>query len=171
MEEQTKTKLDEQKDGELIKQWEKEAKEMTIGSLPSFIEKLTTHYEHDYGTVCRAIACVAIASANATMRTPACDGITGFQAGCIQWDMIRLWGIFNSVTGLKIIDHDELLYPHNEAEFRTISRNVWVKVQKEARDKLKYNPNANPSVIKHWNTIVDGKIPFGLTLESEGKDA
>ena len=64
------------------KEWMKRARDMTMADLPEFLRELTEDYDHDYGTICHAIAAAAVAAAWSVERTPQ-GGITGFQAGAI----------------------------------------------------------------------------------------
>jgi hypothetical protein len=118
------------------KEWFKEANEMTLEKLPDFLKKLTENYEHDYGTICHAIAAAAIAAAWAVERMPQ-GGITGFQAGCIMWEFIKHWNFSYNKTGLGLIDYDNFLYPQYADRFdKTISSDIWAAIQKEAKAKL-----------------------------------
>src|SRR6266550_4316712 len=45
--------------------WYDEAQKMTAEQLPAFIQHLLTDYDHDYGTICHAVAAAAIAGAQA----------------------------------------------------------------------------------------------------------
>ena len=125
-----------EKDG-IQKQWFKEAKGMTMDTLPGFLKKLTQDYQHDYGTICHAITAGAVATAWAMDRCPN-GGITGFQAGCVMWGMIRQWNYSHNKTGLRLIDYDNFLYPQYENEYeKTLSPDTWAAIQKEAKANLK----------------------------------
>lgn len=224
-------------------EWFKEANSsMTPEKFPEFFRHLSEDYVHDYGTVCHAMAAVALAAMWAFNNSEgARGGITGFQAGCVMWQVIREWNYKNNKTGLRIQDMDNLLYPQYEYKFNTIDKDVWKAVQEEARSRIKesveahkkyisdmkqyqkdvekfkvdvkqfetehpeypkyednpkfyehlgagtaeewdkerekeksgfmfaprepYDSAAHPEVVKHWESIVAGKIPFGLRLE------
>lgn len=148
--------------------WYEEAKgpEMSLKTLPTFLEKLSTRYKHDYGTICHAIAAGALAAARAMDRTDQ-GGITGFQAGAIMWQFIRHWGL--STDGpLAMIRYNDMLYPQYEKRFdRTISKDVWEDLQATAKKYLVDSPDAHPDIITHWQSVVDGKIPFGYTVKED----
>ena len=223
-------------------EWYKEAKKQTVETLPEFVRHLTEDYSHDYGTICHAVAAAGIAAMYAVDNSPT-GGITGFQAGCIMWKVIREWNFQNNKTGLKILDYDNLLYPQYKASFISISSEIWESVKKEAQNKINQNndkvekwkvahdkwvvdmekfkvdvvewqkqhpeyptyednpkfyehlgfgtekewdeetekqesgfmfaptepcnPSASPNVITHWQSIVNGNVPFGLKIEEE----
>jgi hypothetical protein len=223
-------------------EWYKEAKKQAVETLPEFVRHLTEDYSHDYGTICHAVAAAGIAAMYAVDNSPT-GGITGFQAGCIMWQVIREWNFQNNKTGLKILDYDNLLYPQYKASFVSISSKIWESVKKEAQNKINQNndkvekwkvahdkwaidmekfkvdvvewqkqhpeyptyednpkfyehlcfgtekewdeetkkqesgfmfaptepcnPSANPNVIAHWKSIVNGNVPFGLKIEEE----
>ena len=117
-------------------EWYKEAKEMSLDKLPEFLRKLTEDYGHDYGTICHAMTAGAIATMWAINKSPT-GGITGFQAGYIMWQFIRQWNYSSNKTGLKLIDYDNFLYPQYEDKFeKTISKETWNAIQKQAKENL-----------------------------------
>jgi hypothetical protein len=150
------------------KDWYKQAKEMRPEDLPNFINRLLDDYEHDYGTICHALTAGAIATLYA-MNNYEQGGITGFQAGCIMWEFIKNWNYTDNKTSLKITDFDKMLYPQYANSFeKTLSSTTWEALRKEAEVLLEENKDASPIVIQHWKSIIDGNIPFGYKLESEG---
>jgi len=160
MEKQTITE-----ESEIHKEWAKEVAEMTMEKLLEFIRKLTNDYNHDYGTVCHAVACAAIAAAKAVMRTDACNGITGFQAGAIQWEIIKLWGLYPEGSNLRMIDYNDLLYPQYWYKFKAIKPSVWEETKKKAKKLLAVENYGSELVRKHWQSIVNDVVPFGLLVE------
>ena len=147
----------------LEKEWFKKAANQTFETLPDFMNHIMNDYCHDYGTVCHAIATCAIAAAHAANNTNgACGGITGFQASFVMWDFIKQWQYSSNKTGLKIIDYDDMLYPQNGYKFsKTMSESLWREIQKQAKEELKNRQNVAEIVVKHWQNIVNGKVPFG----------
>lgn len=147
----------------LEKEWFKEAREQTFETLPNFIKHVMDDYEHSYGTVCHAISACAIAAAWAADRMEgACGGITGFQSGFVMWDFIRQWQYTDNKTGLSIVNWDNMLFPQYEHIFdKEISKSIWENIQEQAKENLKNAPDAAESVVEHWKSIADGKVPFG----------
>ena len=84
----------------LKESWKERAKNMTLEELPAFIQELMEH-DHDYGTVCHAIALSAVATAWAANKT-AQGGITGFQAGAVMWEFIKNWSYSSNKTGMRL---------------------------------------------------------------------
>lgn len=154
-----------------IEEWFQQAKKQTLETLPEFIRHLMADYHHDYGTIVHAMTACAIATVWACDRTDQ-GGITGFQAGFLMWGFIRHWSFENNKTGLRILNYDDLLFPQYESKFdKTISPEVWECVQKQAREYLKGIDGKEPftadSVVAHWKSIVDGKVPFGFTVKED----
>ncbi len=148
----------------ISEEWYEETKEMTMDKLPEFLRKLTEDYEHDYETICHAIAAGAIATAWAINSTPQ-GGITGFQAGCIMWMFIRHWTYSHNKLGLRIIDYDNLLYPQYEEKFqKTITPAIWEELQNEVKKLLDSGRRPADAVYEHWLRIANGEVPFGLTI-------
>jgi hypothetical protein len=151
----------------LKEEWRTRAKTTTLASLPQFLSDLTTKYEHDYGTICHAMTFAALAAMYAVNHSSQ-GGVTGFQAGCIMWGVIREWSYSSNKTGMKLINYDEFLYPqHGPRAQKTFSRGTWEALKKEAADKLKQSNQAivSPNVWQHWESIVAGCTPFGYTVE------
>lgn len=155
-------------DMHLEKEWFKTAKEMTIDELPTFIDHVMGDYKHDYGTLCHAIASCALAAAYAANRHK--NGcITGFQAGFTLFDFIREWQYPSNKAGLKIINYDDMLFPQHEYKFqKTIKKSTWESLQEEAQ-KLLDEPGTfvHPAVMEHWESIVNGRVPFGYAVEEK----
>lgn len=156
-------------DMHIEKEWFSEAGRQTTETLMDFINHVMNDYIHDYGTVCHAIGACAIAAAWAANKSDgARGGITGFQAGFVMWDFIRQWQFPNNKCGMKIVDYDNMLYPQYEYKFaKTISKDVWNQLKKQAAEKLTDCEHCHPDVIDHWKSIVNGNIPFGYNVLEE----
>jgi hypothetical protein len=114
-------------------EWQAKAKAATIETLPAFLTELTEKYQHDYGTICHAVAIAAVAAAWSVDHSPT-GGITGFQAGCIMWQFIREWNCSSNKTGMRLLDYDNFLYPQYADKFRKVlSADTWEAIQKEAQ--------------------------------------
>lgn len=148
------------------KEWFAEARKMTMEDLPAFMDKMMNGYIHDYGTACHAVSACAIAAAWAAADK---EGITGFQAGFVMWDFILNWTKTHNECGLRLIDYDDMLYPQYEYKFnnQTISSDNWERIQAKAKENLEKNPDACPDVIQHWQSIVNGSVPFGYSVSDE----
>ncbi len=160
-------KLQEENSKDLIEQWNKEAKGIkTPDELAQFVTKLTTEYEHDYGTIVRAVTAAMLAGFSVVDKSPQ-GGITGFQAGFIGWDMVKE---FMSIQGAaKILDYDNLLYPQYADKFeKTLTAEIWGVTQQKAKDNLaESNEHTNHNVISHWESIAAGELPFGFVIKQK----
>lgn len=148
------------------KEWYNRARNMkTQEQLTVFMEELQS-LGHDYGTICHALAASALA-ASWVMNASPHGGITGFQAGAVLWEFIRHWD-GKEDHPMRLVDFETMLYPQSRDKYRTISRETWAWLQRQAESKLKDTPEAHPNVKRHWKSIaMDGIIPFGYSLESE----
>jgi hypothetical protein len=143
-------------------EWYKESPK-NIEELAAFITRLLGDYQHDYGTICHALAAGAIATCK-MMDNSAQGGITGFQAGAIMWEFMKHWNDIGLPA--RLIDFNNLLYPQYEYEFNSISEDTWSYIREEARKKLSDRENlVHPDVYAHWKSIADGKVPFGLRIK------
>ena len=160
-------------DMHLEKEWHEEAKKQTLETLPKFIDHLMHDYDHDYGTIVKAMACAMFATFNiCNEMDEGYNGLTGFQASFIPWQIMTELGIFNSKSGKRIQLFDDLLFPQYEHKFNCISTEVWEEVQELAKENYKDAEAHNfklvhPSVVEHWKSIIDGKVPFGLKVVDE----
>lgn len=148
-------------------EWYEQCKEQTIETLPSFLNHILGDYKHDYGTICHALAAGSVATLWA-MNNHKNAGITGFQAGAVMWEFIRHWNRTNNKTGLRLVDFDNMLYPQYSDEFqKTISKDTWEHLQKEASKNISENGRAHIEVVAHWKQIVNGRVPFGYSITTE----
>lgn len=149
-------------------QWYIDAKEHTLETLPAFLNHLLNDYEHDYGTICHALAAGAIATMKAMNKTPQ-GGITGFQAGAIMWEFIKNWMHFDGP--MRLLTYKDMLYPLNEDTYMTISKDTHEWLIKEAKDRLSLSKEENEFISQnirdHWEKIAAGEVPFGYKLKDE----
>lgn len=147
--------------------WFEEARKMTIENLPNFIERIIHGYNHDYGTACHAVSACAVATAWATCGDENI-GLSGFQAGFVMWDFIRQWMYMYNECGMKLIDYDNFLYPqYAEKMDKTINKSTWEQLQKRAKELIATDNDACLRVQLHWQSIVDGIVPFGYRVLDE----
>lgn len=153
----------------LEKEWFADAHKQTLETLPEFMRHVMNDYEHDYGTVCHAVAACAIAAAWAANNADgARGGITGFQAGFVMWDFIRQWSYPSVKTTMRILNYDDMLYPQYEYKYqKTIDSDTWKLLQKAAKKNLEEKDYAHKDVVDHWKSIVDGNVPFGYTVKED----
>ena len=132
--------------------------------LTKFLKDVETNYNCGYGEAPRAMAqaCLAVGYYLSDKF-----GITGFQAGFVMWDFICDWRYRHNKCGLIIVDYDDMLYPQYDYRFeKTISRYTWEALQKQALENLeKDSEYAHPNVIEHWQSIVDGIVPFDYKVK------
>lgn len=146
------------------KEWFEEAYHIKAENLPAFYKKMVHGYNHDYGTACHAVAACALAAAWAACGEDE-TGLTGFQAGFVMWDFIKNWIKTGNKCGLKLVDYDDMLFPqYKEKMDKTIRQSNWDYIQSEAKKNLENSHDAHPEVIKHWQSIVAGNVPFGYRV-------
>lgn len=150
-------------DSKVHEGWYKDVK-FTLKDIPLFLKALLEDYEHDYGTICHAIAAGAVQTARAMNRHEAA-GITGFQASQIMWLFIRHWS--GKKGPMRLVGFEQMLYPQYAKDFeKVIDQNTWEYLQAEAKKNLEgFTHLGSPKVRAHWQSIVDGKVPFGYTVE------
>lgn len=142
---------------------EKRKEIKSFEDLTDFLKHVTENCNGGYGEAPRAIAQASLAVA---WYLASEFGITGFQAGVVMWGFIRDWSFSDNKCGMKIVDYDNMLYPQYDDKFdKTISRDTWEAIQKEAAARLEKDRNlAHPRVVAHWESIVKGNVPFGYVV-------
>ena len=137
----------------------------TRKDLDKLLKEVIADKDLDYGKTVYAISSCMMATLNYVDRN--LGGISGFQAGCIGWEMVKKYLVPSNKTSLKIIDYDKMLYPQYEYEFvdKEIPKELWTQLQKEANRMLAEVDYASPQVIEHWKSIVAGIVPFGYKVK------
>lgn len=146
------------------KAWYEEARKQTLETLPEFVKRLATSYQHDYGTICHACAAAAVGAASAVERGPQ-GGITGFQGSAVMWEFITHWQRYEGP--MRLVRYEQLLYPQNLADQHTLSRDTFTWLQQQAKSKLREKGQAHPDVVKHWEALAAGTVPEGYRLEAK----
>ena len=155
-------------------EWYETAKAMpgNAGSLSVFVDRLMREYQHDYGTICHAVAAAGLAAMRCVSRQPEWGGITGFQAGAIMWELIERWGQFSDGPK-RMLSYRDLLYPQRRDKFTEISAETWAWAQAEAKKTLAESNGMCSNVNTHMESVAAGVVPFGLTVApvpDEGAD-
>lgn len=88
------------------------------------------------------------------------------------WSLFSSIGRYDRASYIRITDYDYLLNPFSEKLFeKSIPPTVWVALQLQAKQALKHAEENNVtiarSVKEHIESIIDGKLPFGFTLDEE----
>lgn len=144
--------------------YEKADKVKTKEQLDELLTEVIKSKDLDYGEIVYAMSACMIATAKYIDRSDV-GGITGFQASFVGWEMIKEF-FHESKIGMRLVDYENMLYPQYERDFKkTISQDTWESLQKQAEINLKESPDAHPKVIKHWKSIVEGKVPFGYKVK------
>jgi len=89
------------------------------------------------------------------------------KAGAIMWNFIRHWMPEFAFSPLRILIYEDLLYPQFERNFRTIDDSINVWIVDQAKRLLESQKASSPTLKAHWQSIVDGYIPYGLELEKD----
>jgi len=142
-----------------------EVRPKTPDELAAFVRTLLTEYSHDYGTICHAAAAAALAACWTVNADPTQGGITGFQSGAIMWEFIKRWQHLEGPA--RLLRMSDMLYPHYEDKFRTLSPETFKWLKDEAKKKLAERPDSSPDNLAHWKSIVDGAVPFGYKVADQ----
>ena len=152
--------------------WDKEAKEVqTPDDLKEFCEKLINHcQELDMPDFYEETANSTGSMAYAVCKMCAAQyGLSNWQMGSIMWDIIDKLILTEHECGLEIKNYSDMLYPQYEHRFaKTISKDTWQLLQQKAKEKIESNKTtkfpANEEAVNHWQSIVNGKVPFGYAV-------
>lgn len=151
---------------ELEKEWYKEVDTLTTKSkFNEFIKKLTSGYEHDFGTSLCALACIV----NATIRFYG-QGLTPMQASYLMWKIIRKTFNFDDKIGLQLIQYEKLFYTDYAQSFELhIDNNQHKTIMFTASENLRKYPNADRKIIEHWKKLANGWLPENIVVYGEEK--
>jgi len=111
-----------------------------------------------------AVGACAVAAAWAANSHERAGGITGFQASFVMWTFIQQW--MRKKSPMRLFDYEDMLFPQYEERFqRKISKDTWEWLRSEAKKRLS-SDGVHPNVRAHWQSIVDGRVPFGYAVEN-----
>lgn len=135
----------------------------TVAELAAYITSLTDR-PHDYGTCVYAMSLAATAAFNHVAHRL---GVTGFQAGCADLDILRRT---RSMEGpFILLKGEDMLYPQYDLheKLRTAMAEWGAWAGGEARKKLAESKreNVHPDVWTHWE-----RLAITAPAEEEGRD-
>lgn len=123
---------------------------LTKKQLGEYVASLATRTDYDYGTCVYAVSMAAVATFNYMARVL---GITGFQSGCADFDILRRTHNINGP--FILLKGEDALYPQydlpDRLEKALASWRPWLK--EEAEKKLLESPDAHPNVVDHWKAL------------------
>lgn len=140
----------------------------SIEDLCALIKEVENNFHVDYETTPKAIGAVCSTIADYLSNKL---GLTGYQYNVVMWTFICSYMYGNIRTGIELVNYDKMLCPDTEEKFnKYISSNTWKNLQKEAQknlDNYKNNKLVHPSLeyVKHWQSIIDGQVPFGYKVK------
>ena len=153
----------EKNDG-LDKEWMEAAESMEdINDYAEFLRHLVEDYKHSYDSIVDAIIAAMMGVFN-VIDESGCGGITGFQASCVAWTVFKR---LLCVEGpLQMIRFERMLYANCDEEFKIrLTRQAWEWVQDEAKRMLENADVLADAAVKHLESIVAGRVPYGIELE------
>lgn len=140
----------------------------TIDELCSWMEERMEELdrmdpEEAYNAAVKTFRDILVATLDTLDRQPQ-GGITGFMHEWIV-KMFMVKELYpDSRCGVRVLDLDDMLYPQNREMFMTVDSETWATLQGMALEKSRMHPGAHPDVMAHWQSIVDGKVPFGMVV-------
>ncbi len=138
----------------------------TIDDLTTFIQRIESECNTGYGQSARAIAQASVAT---FYYLAGKMGITGYQASCALWDVIRDVNYTDNKCGMKLVDYDKMLFPQYDYVFeKKISSDTWELLQSQAKNNLTRNLEfCHDAVVNHWENIANGMVPFGYVVSDD----
>lgn len=138
--------------------------------LYGYISDVTDNYNYGYEISAEAAAQALVATADYIFKKM---GMTGFQASWIALNFYAEIMHPNLKTMLRVINFDDMIYPQCGRRFdKVISSDTWKQIQNYAKSELDKlveckDEYIHPAVKAHWESIVEGNVPFGYTVEDE----
>jgi len=143
--------------------WAREAVEVdTPLKLAGFVARLRSNKDAKENIVQAVHAAMRAAFSAVTSRHPC----TYEQAEQLGWLLVRDLFLVGG-SPLRLINYAELLHPQYEEKFTTIPPATWAEVQQHARTMLTHPlaQYASEEARRHWQSIADGNVPFGLKVQ------
>lgn len=151
-----------------IEEYLEEAKKQTPSTVGEFIQKLSKE-KFTYNSEVNYTMVAMVAAQSAISNRSDSAGMTGFQASCLYLSLADQLLVKDPGSPVGITLYEQMLYPYYKDNFtsRTISSDTFEWLQNKARILLQeFTPDdVLPSVIKHWNSIANGKAPFGYKVK------
>ncbi len=165
-----KSLLEESNEFKKLKQKWFNFKPKTEQELFDFIHELTTEYVNDYGTCVHM--CVALMKAMFNYFDEL-EGMTGFQVGCMKWEVLQeIFGV-NDEIGMKLLRYENMLYPQYDKEFSKIiideqQRNKIIQLAKKELREADVD-FIHPNVLMRWQQLAAGILPDYVEVEQHDK--
>lgn len=137
----------------------------SIDKFNSFYKEITNQPINEGNIVEMASAFILAAANTLVQKYP--KMFTKDRSGEIMWNFIRSWLPEFSFSPLRMLIYEDLLYPQFARNFKTISQDIFEWIQNTAKNHLERHKDASPDLKVHWQSIIDGQIPYGLILEEE----
>lgn len=150
--------ISEEDNQDLLKQWKREARKVTPENVGEFIQKLANEYVHDYGTIVYAMVAGALAGACAIDNSEQ-GGITRHQVACMLVEFIKEWDPEFEI--FRIINYDRLRFPQGE---ECLEEQINRELREWIQEQIEEEKNTDSYGIVRWQSIVDGKLPFGFII-------
>lgn len=148
---------------EIINEWYKQARDVkNSDELKEFIDYVYNSGSPDYGACVHAVTAIAIAASWCANKQ---YGLTGFQASFVGLEYLVHWTYeYDKPIALKITNFNDMLNPRCQPKFeKRISPEIFALLQEKAKENLEEGRGTDLAK-EHWQSIVDGEVPFGYTI-------
>ena len=146
-------------------EWYELAKEVTEETLAEFVRHLMHDYEHDPQSQGHAVAACVLATAIVGTKI---QGRTIGLVDTVADVFISRWVYPENQAGWILRNYDQMLLWFCSIEFeKRINKDTWEALQKEAAVRLPDSSDVDPREVEHLQSIVDGIVPFGYTVDKE----
>lgn len=83
-----------------------------------------------------------------------------------MWGFITGWDSSKKDKPLRLQDYSNMLFPQYADSFTEISKETWEWLQGQAQKNIDEGRDVHPNVAAHWQSIVNGVVPFGYKVSS-----
>lgn len=151
-------------------QWFATAKNLkNFHEFRDFRKQILYETEHDYATLAHAAGALLIGLAHATANSL---DLSPLQSLYAMFDFVKEYRYSSNRCGISIMDYDNFLKPNMDEYFeKSISQDVWERIQAEAQSRLAEienikdgEPMPNEDEINHYKNIAEGKVPYGYVV-------
>lgn len=139
----------------------------TLEELDRLIEEAMRKFNFDVTAATESAGAVCTVVANFLSKKM---GIPRVSRDLIMWSFITNFKFPSATCGLRLINFDHMLYPQYKSNFKkTIGAETWKRLQEEAKRNLEGRIPGKAKTIAHWQSIVNGVVPFGYKVRGEGE--
>ena len=149
-----------------MKKLYEEAEQCNLNIIEGFIRKLFQDYKWDNTSISHAISIAAIAGAYSGKAVS--NSSTGwYPSRKVTSLFVKNWDDRFKDAPFEIISYEDFLYPQLLHSYTELSVDTFNWIQNKAKENLEDLLYVHEDVLKHWESLADGKVPENFTINNQ----